>query len=79
MHFRSLFKGADVVASNDDWTLSDTARLTVVFDRAGAFHFPSADKDAALFITLDPGAYTVQVAGLNGATGSFLAEVYEVR
>ena len=30
-----------------------------------------------LLLTLSPGAYTIQIAGLNDTTGLALAEVYE--
>ncbi|MCX6950750.1 MAG: hypothetical protein NTV51_00960 [Verrucomicrobia bacterium] len=47
--------------------------------RAGAFVIPSGDSNAALLITLPPGAYTAQVSGSNGAAGAALVEVYQVR
>ena len=35
-------------------------------------------KDAALLVTLQPGAYSAQVSGVNGTTGVALVEVYDV-
>jgi hypothetical protein len=35
-------------------------------------------EDAALLITLQPGVYTVQVAGVDNTTGVALVEIYEV-
>jgi sugar lactone lactonase YvrE len=45
---------------------------------AGAFDLPEDSKDAALVATLLPGAYTVQVSGLNNTTGTALVEVYDL-
>ena len=46
--------------------------------RVGAFPLADGSRDSALLVTLMPGAYTIQVAGANGATGIALVEVYEV-
>ena len=43
----------------------------------GAFAIDPTSKDAALLITLNPGVYTVQVAGVGGLTGVCLVEVYD--
>jgi hypothetical protein len=48
------------------------------FTQTGAFGLPAASKDAALLVTLQPGAYTAQVSGVAGTTGVALVEVYEV-
>ena len=73
------FRNSTVVASNNDWGLADPARLTQAFDRAGAFRFLSnTSHDAALLLTLPPGAYTIQAGSTNGGTGSIVVEVYEV-
>ena len=53
--------------------------LTDAFDRAGAFRLVDEDsRDAALILSLAPGAYTVQVRSGNGAAGTALLEVYEL-
>lgn len=46
--------------------------------RAGAFSLDAGSADAALVITLNPGAYTVQVNGTNGTSGVALLEIYEL-
>ena len=75
----TLFRGSTVIASNEDWTTTDPARLTKAFERVGAFSFASeTTPDAALLVTLPPGAYTLQATGAGGATGSVLVEAYEV-
>ena len=56
------------------WTTADSARLTNAFDRAGAFHLSNSAPDAALFVNLAPGAYTLEATGLGGTVGSVLVE-----
>ena len=64
------------IATNTGWGGSPT--LVNVFARVGAFQLSASLPDAALLITLQPGAYTAQVAGAGGTTGVALVEVYEV-
>jgi hypothetical protein len=63
-----------IVESNDDWD----AALAPVFNNVGAFGWTTGSKDAALLVTLDPGAYTAIAKGAGGGTGNALIEVYEV-
>lgn len=51
------------------------AELATTFARVGAF--PLTAADSAAVVTLAPGAYTLHVIGLQGATGVGLAEVYD--
>ncbi len=68
-----------VIATNDNWgDGTNLAELRAATGAVGAFALPEGSKDAALLVYLDPGAYSVQIAGANGATGISLAEVYEV-
>lgn len=55
------------------------AKLSAAFDRTGAFRLldPSS-HDAAVLLTLSPGAYTIQVKSGTDATGAALLEVYDV-
>lgn len=64
------------VATNAGW--GGSPNLVNVFARVGAFQLSPTLPDAALLITLQPGAYTAQVAGAGGTTGVALVEVYEV-
>jgi hypothetical protein len=64
------------IGDNNNW--GGTAGLTASFRQLGAFPLPADSKDAALLVTLQPGNYTVQVSGVDGATGLGLLEVYEV-
>jgi hypothetical protein len=56
---------------------TNAAQIKSVADYLGAFGFPPGSNDAAMFIQLDPGAYTLQVSGADGGTGVGLLEVYE--
>ena len=67
-----VYQGAELIAQNDDWAAADA----VVFGQVGAFALPAGSKDAALSLTLQPGAYTVHVGG-SGGTGIALAEIYD--
>ena len=54
------------------------ASLLADFARVGAFPFATGSSDAAVLVTLSPGAYPVQVADAgNGAGGDALIEVYD--
>lgn len=68
-----------VVISNDNWntgTLVDDLRTATA--TVGGFALPEGSGDAAVLISLDPGAYSVQIADSAGRSGVSLAEVYEV-
>ena len=70
-----IFSGTTLINENDN--ASDPA-ITDAASRVGAFAFASGSKDAAILVTLQPGAYTAQVSGFGGTTGIGLVEVYEV-
>ena len=69
-----IFSGAQLVAENEDWT--DTPAMRATGDRVGAFPLASGSRDAALVVTLAPGAYTAHVIA-NGGDGVALVEVYD--
>jgi hypothetical protein len=71
----TLFSQGSVLASNDNW--GGTASLTAAFAQAGAFPLPPASLDSALLASLEPGAYSAQVAGAGGGTGVVLLEMYD--
>lgn len=71
---------AVVLATNNDW--AGASSLSNAFAAVGAFPYGGGDsKDAALFQSgasaLAPGKYTVQVSGLNGGSGTVIAEIYD--
>jgi hypothetical protein len=71
----TLFAGQRKIDENDDW--GGSAALRAAFDGVGAFQVPARSLDAALLAALQPGQYSVQVSGVQGATGLVLVEVYE--
>ncbi len=72
-----LYRGATVIQSNDDW--AGTSELTAAFTATGAFALPSVtSRDAALLVTLAPGAYTAVVSSAANETGLALVEIYEI-
>jgi len=74
----SVFRGGQRLATNTGWgTAANPAEIRAAAQRVGAFPLPEGGADSALLLTLSPGAYTIQIAGLNDTTGLALAEVYE--
>lgn len=71
-----LYRHGTLVAENDDW--GGTPELAAVFAQTGAFVIDAASKDAALVVTLTPGAYTAILSGSNSGTGVGLLEIYEI-
>ena len=78
----SVHQGDRVIATNNAWagpTRAATQDVTDAFDRVGAFRFvDEGSKDAALVVSLAPGAYTVQVKSGDGTPGAALLEVYDL-
>ena len=76
----TLFQGSTQIAANDNWgSAPNAAAIQAAATAIGAFHLLGGSADAALLITLQPGAYTVQVSGVGNTTGVTLVEVYEVQ
>ena len=72
-----LRRATALLATNTGWSTSaDSAAIADSAARVGAFAAGSAD--AALIVNLAPGAYTAQVTGLAGATGTTLLEASEL-
>lgn len=75
----TVMAGGAAIASNDNWgDFADQPGLREATRQAQAFVFASASRDAAAVVTLEPGAYTVVVDGVDGATGNALVEAYEL-
>jgi hypothetical protein len=71
----AIFDGRGArIAENDNWSVS----LAPFAQSAGAFALTPGSLDAALVLTLPPGDYTAQVAGVGGTTGIALVEVYDL-
>ncbi|HEX2854355.1 MAG TPA: putative Ig domain-containing protein [Opitutaceae bacterium] len=74
----AVFSKGAVIGSNDNWeTGNNVASLTAAFLQLGEFPLPTGSKDAAMLITLQPGAYTVHLSGVANTTGVALIEVYD--
>jgi hypothetical protein len=86
----TLSNGSGTVATDTGWRNAPTAGsaaggiviqpLTAALSaKVGAFALAAGSGDSAIVVTLPPGAYTAQVAGMNGSTGVALVEIYELR
>ena len=77
-----------LIAQNDNWgtsltvtagqTVASAADITAADLATGAFALNAGSKDAALIVTLPAGAYSAQVTGVGGATGTAMVEIYEI-
>lgn len=76
----TLFSGQTRIDENDDWSATNVSATAVTgaTKEAHAFEYAMGSKDAALSVTLAPGAYTAQVTAKAGHTGVTLIEVYEL-
>jgi uncharacterized repeat protein (TIGR03803 family) len=61
------------IASNDNWV--DSPNKQAIIDSTIP---PTNDKEPAILMTLDPGAYTAIVRGVSDTTGIALIEVYDL-
>lgn len=62
---------------NNDWSDESAESITRTATAVGAFPLPTASKDAALILSLAPGAYVAQVTSPDaGDSGQALIEVY---
>lgn len=76
-----VLQGSGVIAENDNWSslAADADLIASENTRSGAFPIEKGSRDAALILTLAPGAYTVQVTAADGnAKGTALVEIYEL-
>lgn len=75
----TIYSGSTVVASNERWGAAANApQITAATSRVGAFQLGANSADAALLITLPPGAYTVEVRSRDGSVGVALLEIYDL-
>lgn len=72
-----LFQGAALLATNQDHREApNAAAIASTGVRYGAFPLEPNEPDAALLLSLPPGAYTARVTAAPGAAGVVLAELY---
>jgi len=84
----AIYSGQTLLAQNDDWGTPTTinnaypaapaTELSAAAAATGAFAFTNGAKDAAILVTLPPGAYTAQVTGSDNTTGEAMVEIYEL-
>lgn len=77
----TLFSGADVIASNDDWDEGgNAAQISAAEVEAKAQpRLQPGALDSAILVTLEPGIYGAVLTGVKGATGVALIEIYELK
>ncbi|MFY9925001.1 MAG: hypothetical protein WAK51_11015, partial [Opitutaceae bacterium] len=87
----TLSNSTGTIATNSGWSEAPVAgpaatggiviqTLTSALSaKVGAFALPAGSSDGAIVATLPPGAYTAQVSGSNGSTGTALVELFELR
>ncbi len=67
-----------VIGRSNGWEKSIFApEQDALFERVGAFPLERGAVDTALLLDLQPGSYTARLAGLDGAIGEGLIELYE--
>ena len=69
----TLFAGQTQIANNNDWSEATNAQQ---IQQSG--FAPENGLEAAILMTLQPGAYTAIVTGVNNGTGIAIVEVFEV-
>jgi len=71
---------AGELIANDDWSASafSLAEVASAATAVGAFALSAGSRDAAVVVTLPPGAYSAQILGKGDAAGVALVEIYEL-
>jgi hypothetical protein len=73
----TIYQDGEALATNAGW--ANRAEIATAATQAGAFALVAGSRDAALLVTLKPGAYTAQVkAAQSASSGVALIEIYEV-
>jgi hypothetical protein len=73
----TIYQDGEAIATNAGW--ANLAEITTAGGQAGAFALAAGSRDAALLVTLKPGAYTAQIkAAQSASSGVALIEIYEV-
>ena len=67
-----LFRGADLIDSNDNW--ESHSRATELPENMR----PVRSEEAAIMATLEPGAYTAIVRGVSNGQGVGIVEIFEL-
>jgi hypothetical protein len=74
-----LFRGPQVIATNDDWSadLISSQTMDALSGEIGAFPLEVGSKDSAILVNLMPGPYTLHIRSADDTAGVSLLEVYE--
>jgi hypothetical protein len=73
----TIYQDSKVITTNEGW--ANSAAIAAAAIQTGAFALSSTSKDAAVLLTLSPGAYSAQIKSANNASsGVALIEIYEV-
>jgi hypothetical protein len=73
----TIYQDSKVITTNEGW--ANSAAIAAAAIQTGAFALPSGSKDAAVLLTLSPGAYSAQIkSAKNASSGVALIEIYEV-
>ncbi len=77
----TVFSAGAAIATNQNWETGGTtsAQMVSTFGQVGAFALQAGSNDSATILTLQPGAYSVQLASAGGKTGVGLIEVYDLQ
>lgn len=74
-----IYRGTYLIAENDDWAVpGNRAAIEGTAQQLSTFPLTDGSHDAALLLTLPPGAYSAEVVGAGAGTGVALVEVYEL-
>lgn len=73
-----LHQGNTLLTSNDNWKINDQTGQSQEAVIAATTLEPSNDLESAMVATLNPGTYSVVMAGKNGGTGIGVIEVYDL-
>ncbi len=75
-----VYAGSQRIGGNDDWDADAGARAEIeaASKSVSAPAWATGSREAAVILTLNPGAYTAHVTGKNNTTGIALIEVFEL-
>lgn len=68
--------GTPTAVAGSPYTPASGADVAAAAGSVGAFTLPAGSKDAAMLLTLPPGAYTAQLSSADGSSGIALVEIY---
>ena len=73
----TIYQDSKVITTNEGW--ANSAAIAAAAIKTGAFALSSGSKDAAVLLTLSPGAYSAQIkSAKNAPSGVALIEIYEL-